>query len=123
MVIEEVADTTVRIWFDALPEESESIDGDIVIDYDAMGRIVGGELLNLGDVTTPVRGAVGIAKFELDAGVCSFWLLDAPASVRQEVLRGKVLLAGSVVIGIEVPASDEVRAATLQLYRACRRQT
>lgn len=110
-------DTTIRIWFCARSEDIEAIEHDIVVDYDGMDRIVGGEVLNPGSGGMADIHVAGIAKYDADLDILSFWLLDDPDSVRQDVLSGKLLFSNGAIVGIEVPTTAFVSAATLQLFR------
>lgn len=84
-----------------------------------MDRIVGGEVLNIGDDVKGVACTVGVARYSPECDVLSFWLLDDPGPTKGELVRGKLVVCGSTVVGVEVPATPEIRAATLQLFRNC----
>ncbi|UCF32268.1 MAG: hypothetical protein JSV78_08015 [Phycisphaerales bacterium] len=107
----------LRFWF-AEPElGADIIERDIILDYDGMGRIVGGEVLNIGDDVKGVARTVGVGKYSPECDVLSFWLLDDPGPTKGEVVRGKLIVSGNTVVGVEVPATPEIRTATLQLLR------
>jgi hypothetical protein len=97
--------------------EADIIERDIILDYDGMDRIVGGEVLNIDDEGKDALVTVGVAKYAPEFDVLSFWLLDDPRPTKGKVVSGKLLILGGTVVGVEVPATPEVRTATLQLFR------
>lgn len=115
-------ESSVRIWFGAPSNQLEAVECEIVVDYDGMDRIVGGEVLNFGFDRMPSIEVADIARYDANSAVLSFWLLDDPHSARQEVLRGRLLLGERTILGVEIPTNARVRAGTLQLFRNYRRE-
>jgi hypothetical protein len=109
--------SNIRVWFDEPVEQAVSIPSEIILDYDGMCRLIAGEILGLSRALNATPQTRGCAEYFADEDLLHFRLDPDLRGVDSDDVEGKLLVHDSCVVGVEVPVSPIVLAATKQLFR------
>ena len=109
--------SSIRVWFAESVEHAVSVSSEIILDYDGMGRVIGGEVVGVSHALNGTPQTNGCAEYFADEDSLHFRLAPDLRGVDSDDVEGSLLVNGSYVVGVEVPVSPIVLAATKQLFR------